>query len=99
MRARTCRLHAKRDLRIEEQEVSDVGPNDVMVDMARGGICGSDLHYYHHGGFGPVRVLEPIILGHEVAGVVSRVGQAVERIGLGDREHGLPGEGRSGDGV
>ena len=39
---------------------------------AAGGICGSDLHYYHHGGFGTVRIKQPMILGHEIAGTVDR---------------------------
>ena len=42
--------------------------------MARGGICGSDLHYYDHGGVGTIRVREPIILGHEASGFVEAVG-------------------------
>ena len=42
--------------------------------MARGGICGSDLHYYSHGGVGAIRVREPIILGHEASGYVEAAG-------------------------
>ena len=51
--------------------------------MARGGICGSDLHYFLDGGFGPVRVREPIILGHEASGVVEAVGEGVEGVTVG----------------
>ncbi|WP_374190720.1 alcohol dehydrogenase catalytic domain-containing protein [Rhizobium rhizogenes] len=40
-----------------------------------GGICGCDLHDYNHGGFGTVRVREPMILGHEVAGTIKALGE------------------------
>ena len=53
-------IHAARDLRIEEQEVSPPGPGEVQIKMAAGGICGSDLHYYQHGGFGTIRLREPM---------------------------------------
>lgn len=65
-----CRLHAAHDLRIEEPPKPGTAPGMAVIRVLRGGICGSDLHYYHDGGFGPVRVREPIILGHEAAGVV-----------------------------
>ena len=60
MHTRVARLYGAHDLRVEEQEVSRPGPGEVLLRMAAGGICGSDLHYYHDGGFGPVRVREPI---------------------------------------
>ena len=41
--------------------------------MHTGGICGSDLHYYQHGGFGTVRIKSPLVLGHEIAGTVAAV--------------------------
>ncbi len=50
-----------------------------------GGICGSDLHYYFDGGFGTVRLKEPMILGHEIAGTVARVGAEVAGIKAGQR--------------
>jgi L-idonate 5-dehydrogenase len=58
-------IHAARDLRIEEAAVPPVGPRDVQVRIRAGGICGSDLHYYQDGGFGAVRLREPMILGHD----------------------------------
>ena len=66
--------HAAKDLRVEEASVPALGPEDIRVRIAFGGICGSDLHYYNHGGFGAVRLREPMILGHEIAGVVEAVG-------------------------
>ncbi|MEM1399835.1 MAG: L-idonate 5-dehydrogenase [Pseudomonadota bacterium] len=76
-------LHKAKDLRIEERDVGDPGPGQVRVRMVAGGICGSDLHYYQHGGFGAIRVKEPMILGHEVAGVIDAVGPEVETLSVG----------------
>ena len=53
--------------------------------MGAGGICGSDLHYYNDGGFGPIQVKEPIILGHEVSGTVHTLGSKVKNLTLGDK--------------
>ena len=81
---RAAVIHAPRDLRIEQAETPPMGPGDVTVRVRAGGICGSDLHYYQHGGFGAVRVREPMILGHEIAGTVMEVGAEVARVRPGD---------------
>jgi L-idonate 5-dehydrogenase len=78
-------IHGPRDLRVEERAREAPGPGEVEVAIEAGGICGSDLHYYHHGGFGAVRVREPMILGHEVAGRVVALGDGVEGLAPGDR--------------
>ena len=65
---RAAVLHAARDLRIEAVADPAPGAGEVEVRIDAGGICGSDLHYYHDGGFGTVRLREPMILGHEIAG-------------------------------
>lgn len=85
MQTPVCRLYGKNDIRIETVEVGAPGPGEVRVAMAAGGICGSDLHYYHDGGFGPIRVREPIILGHEASGTVEALGEGVTRLSEGDR--------------
>jgi L-idonate 5-dehydrogenase len=61
------------------------GANEVRVRIAAGGICGSDLHYYHHGGFGTVRIKEPMALGHEIAGVIEDIGADVTHLAPGTR--------------
>ena len=68
--ARAVVIHAPHDLRIDSVPVGVPGPGEVRVKIERGGICGSDLHYYHEGGFGTVRVREPMVLGHEIAGTI-----------------------------
>ena len=78
-------IHAAKDLRLEERPARAPGPGEVAVAIGAGGICGSDLHYYHHGGFGSVRVKQPMILGHEVAGTITALGAGVEGLAVGDR--------------
>ena len=78
-------IHAAKDLRIEEREALPPGPGQVEIAIQAGGICGSDLHYYNHGGFGTVRLREPMILGHEIAGTISAVGEGVEGLSIGER--------------
>ncbi|MBY6048969.1 L-idonate 5-dehydrogenase [Vannielia litorea] len=85
MDARVCRLYGQNDIRIETAEVAEPGPGEVLLALAAGGICGSDLHYYQDGGFGPIRVREPIILGHEASGTVVAVGAGVSGVAEGDR--------------
>jgi L-idonate 5-dehydrogenase len=78
MQTLVCRLYGQGDLRVETDEVAGPGPGQVLLRIGAGGICGSDLHYYQDGGFGPIRVREPIILGHEAAGTVEAVGAGVD---------------------
>ncbi|RLJ41011.1 L-idonate 5-dehydrogenase [Litoreibacter meonggei] len=85
MQTRVCRLHGKEDIRIESLDVSPPKAGEVRVQVGAGGICGSDLHYYQDGGFGAIRVREPIILGHEVAGTVREIGTGVDGLRPGDR--------------
>lgn len=78
-------IHAAHDLRVEELEAAAPGPGQVEIAVAAGGICGSDLHYFHRGGFGTVRLQEPMVLGHEVAGTVTALGTGVKDLTVGDR--------------
>ncbi|MFT7058335.1 MAG: L-idonate 5-dehydrogenase [Pseudorhodobacter sp.] len=70
-------IHAAKDLRIEEQVAETPGPGQVQIQLAAGGICGSDLHYYNHGGFGDIRLKQPMVLGHEVSGYITVLGKGV----------------------
>ena len=78
-------IHAPGDLRVEDIATPQVGPHQLRVRVRAGGICGSDLHYFQHGGFGTVRIQEPMVLGHEVAGVIEEVGAAVRDFAPGER--------------
>jgi L-idonate 5-dehydrogenase len=76
-------IHAPKDLRIEEHAIDEPGVGEVQVKLASGGICGSDLHYYNHGGFGSIRLKQPMVLGHEVAGHITKLGADVEGFSVG----------------
>ncbi|MEY3487708.1 MAG: L-idonate 5-dehydrogenase, partial [Pseudomonadota bacterium] len=70
-------IHSAQDLRLETRELPAMGAREMRVLVAIVGICGSDLHYYQHGGFGTVRLKQPMALGHEVSGVVEAMGAEV----------------------
>jgi L-idonate 5-dehydrogenase len=80
-------IHGPKDLRIEDfhhPRENTLSSGEVRVEIKAGGICGSDLHYYHHGGFGTVRLREPMILGHEVSGHIREIGSDVTGLKVGD---------------
>jgi L-idonate 5-dehydrogenase len=76
-------IHAAKDLRIEEQTPETPGPGEVQIALAAGGICGSDLQYFHNGGFGDIRLKEPMVLGHEVSGHITALGEGVTNLNVG----------------
>lgn len=47
-------IHAANDLRIDTVAPVAAGPRDVQIRIEAGGICGSDLHYYHEGRIGTI---------------------------------------------
>ncbi|MBT2677131.1 L-idonate 5-dehydrogenase [Streptomyces sp. ISL-14] len=69
-----CVIHGEGDLRVEELPVPVPGPGQALVAVRYGGVCGSDLHYWRHGGVGDFRLKEPMVLGHEVVGTVVSYG-------------------------
>lgn len=85
MKTRVCMLYGQGDIRIETLPVVNPSRNEVLVAVGMAGICGSDLHYFQDGGFGPVRVRQPIILGHEGAGTIVSLGEGVAGLAEGDQ--------------
>jgi len=78
------KIFAPLDIRLTETEMRDPLAGEVLLGMERGGICGSDLHYFHHGGVGAVKLRAPMILGHEVSARVLQRGSGVEHLQIGD---------------
>ncbi|KAJ2895646.1 L-arabinitol 4-dehydrogenase [Zalerion maritima] len=68
---------------IQQQE--SLKPGEVTVAIKSTGICGSDLHFWHHGCIGPMIVEGDHILGHESAGEVIAVHPSVTSLKIGDR--------------
>ncbi len=69
-------------LELRDIPIPAIGPREVLVRVKAAGICRSDMHY--RAGVSPVSPL-PMTLGHEVAGVVERVGAEVSTLVAGDR--------------
>ena len=80
---KALKIHGAMDLRIEDFQLEELAPNQVQISVAMGGICGTDLHYYKHGGFGQIKLREPMVLGHEVSGHISKLGSKVTNLAIG----------------
>jgi (R,R)-butanediol dehydrogenase / meso-butanediol dehydrogenase / diacetyl reductase len=90
---KAARFYGPGDLRVEETEAPSAGPGEVVIAVVRAGICGTDLHDY----VGPVKSVPmdephpltghkaPVIMGHELSGYISEIGDDVENIKIGDR--------------
>jgi Zn-dependent alcohol dehydrogenase len=81
MNAKAAILYeVKKPLVVEDVEVLEPGPHEVLVKWVSNGVCHSDLHVmtgdYPH----PL----PVVLGHEAAGVVQKIGAGVESVSAGD---------------
>jgi L-idonate 5-dehydrogenase len=80
-----CVIHGAKDLQIENRPKPNPGAGEVVVRFGAGGICGSDLHYFHEGRAGNFELREPMVLGHEVAGEVVELGEGVTKVRPGER--------------
>lgn len=88
-----ARIYGSKDVRVEDVELKNVGANDVKIEVAWTGICGSDLHAYTHPeGLLPTEEVHPLsnrklplTLGHEFGGTVTEVGSDVTSFKVGDR--------------
>lgn len=75
---------------INQMELRDVPEpkikkdTDVLLKIARIGVCGSDMHYYETGRIGEQIVEYPFIIGHECSATVKEVGSSVDRVKVGD---------------
>lgn len=76
-------FYGKGDIRYEEREVKEPGFKEVMIHVKAAGICGTDMHIYE-GAKGATECQPPVVLGHEFAGEVCKVGEGVTRVKPGD---------------
>jgi threonine dehydrogenase-like Zn-dependent dehydrogenase len=60
------------------------GSKEVILKSLSVGICGSDVHYWTHGGIGHFQMTGPMILGHETSAEVIEVGEKVFNLKVGD---------------
>lgn len=76
-------FYEKEDMRLEEREIPEVGPDQVLVKVSHVGICGSDVSYFF--GMSPLGTDDgkgPLVLGHEFTGEVAEVGDIPKTKGL-----------------
>lgn len=73
---RSVVAHGAGDLRIDTGPVPEPAPSEALVAITHAGICGSDLHYYRSGRVGAFELREPLVVGHEVVGVVADPGDS-----------------------
>ena len=83
MKQRVSVLDPDLSLRIEEREIPEPGPDEVLIQVKSVGVCGSDIHYFEHGRIADFIVEQPLVLGHEASGVVSAVGANVTDLDVG----------------
>ncbi|KAK6631346.1 hypothetical protein RUM44_005872 [Polyplax serrata] len=89
----TAVLYKVNDLRLEQRPIPQPDDDELLLEMAFVGICGSDVSYLTKGRIGDFVVREPMICGHEASGIVREVGKNVKNFKRGDRvaiEPGVP---------
>ena len=75
--------HGRRDIRIESvPDPPNPGPGEVVLEVARAAICGTDSSEWAHG---PMLTRPPVTLGHEFVGRVVSIGDEVTGLSKGDR--------------
>ena len=78
------KLYGKNDIRIVECDAPQIGADEILVKTSAAAICGSDLRMIENGYHG-VDETHPIILGHEMCGVIAKTGKNVTEYRTGDR--------------
>lgn len=76
-------LHKPKDLRIEQMPNPVSADDEVLVRVKAVGVCGSDVHWFSRGRIGETVLEDPLVLGHEAAGVIQQVGRNVHHLDVG----------------
>lgn len=75
-------IGAKQPLEMQDIPIPEIGGRDILIKVKAAGICHSDAHY--RAGISPVRPV-PLTLGHEIAGIVEKIGAQVTNVKVGER--------------
>ena len=76
--------YGPRDIRLEDLPTPEPGPGELLIEVARNGLCGSDLHTYLGASTGGAAMHVPgVVLGHEFSGIVRKVGAGVTDMAVG----------------
>jgi len=76
MKVKAIKVSGAHQVSVEETTL-DIASDETLVKVVRGGICGSDIHYYQQGGIGDFKLQHPMTLGHEVVGRIDNTRQTV----------------------
>jgi L-iditol 2-dehydrogenase len=79
---KAARLHGVGDIRISEEPVPEPAPDMSLVKVTAVGLCGSDLHWYAEAGIGDAKLEQPLVVGHEFAGVIEGGPRHGERVAV-----------------
>jgi L-iditol 2-dehydrogenase len=79
---KVARLHGTRDVRMSDEAMPERQDGESLVRVEAVGICGSDLHWFEEGGIGDARLAQPLVVGHEFAGVVEEGPLAGRRVAV-----------------
>jgi L-iditol 2-dehydrogenase len=79
---KVIRLHDPNNLRLHDEPVPVPGAGETLVCVKAVGICGSDLHWFGEAGIGDARLENPLVLGHEFAGVIANGPRKGERVAV-----------------
>ncbi|WWD17531.1 chlorophyll synthesis pathway protein BchC [Kwoniella shandongensis] len=71
-------LHGVENVKFEDRPIPEIHSDQVLVQISKTGICGSDVHYLQHGKIGSFVLKEPMCLGHESSGIVVKLGPDVK---------------------
>jgi L-iditol 2-dehydrogenase len=79
---RALRLVRVGEVQVFEEPMPEPGPGEALVKVTAVGLCGSDAHWFSEGSIGDAALSQPLVLGHEFAGVVATGPRAGERVAL-----------------
>jgi L-iditol 2-dehydrogenase len=81
---KAARLFGKNDLRIQDIPVPEIAPGEILLRTAAASICGTDVRMLRHG-HAHATVEAPLVIGHEMAGTIERIGSDVAGYNVGQR--------------
>jgi threonine 3-dehydrogenase len=73
---------------LRDEPVPQIGPDDILIKVAKTGICGTDLHIWKWDEWARKTIPVPMVVGHEFAGTVVEVGSHVRTVKVGERVSG-----------
>jgi threonine 3-dehydrogenase len=76
--------NAKPGLWLEEVPVPEYGPNDVLINIRKTAICGTDIHIYNWDKWASKTIPVPMVVGHEYVGIVEAFGDNVQDVNIGE---------------